>query len=86
MANEPESELDRLVSAMSKRFSQHVRGLASNPSLRDALLRASLNDLAWELYFEFPESRYALQIELEELAASVKLGIAEDGSLGRRVS
>jgi hypothetical protein len=86
VANEPESELDRQVTTMSKQFSQHVRGLASNPSLRDALLRACLNDLAWELYFEFPESRYALQAELEELGASVKLGIAEEGSQAQRIS
>ncbi len=86
MANELGSELDRQVTAMSKQFSKQVRGLASTPSLRDALLRACLNDLAWELYFELPESRSALRDELEEVAASIKLAIAEQGSSAPRVS
>lgn len=86
MANEPESELDRQVTAMSQQFSKHVRGLASNPSLRDTLLRACLNDLAWELYFELPESRYALRDELHELAASIKLAITEQGRTPQRMA
>ena len=79
MVSEPESELDRQVTAMSKQFSKQVRGMASNPSLRDALLRVCLNNLAWELYFELPESRSALRDELQELAAAIKLAIDEQG-------
>ncbi|MBB5986993.1 hypothetical protein [Sphingobium lignivorans] len=86
MSNETESELDRQVSAKSKEFAEHVRGLASNPSLRDALLRACVSDLVWELYFEFPDSRYALQEELEEMAGAVKASIAEDRLKERQAS
>jgi len=76
--DEPDTELDHKVSELSKNFAQGVKSLASGPSLRDGLLRACLSDLAWELYFEFPESRYVLEDELEGLASAISAAAAED--------
>jgi hypothetical protein len=76
--DEPDTELDRQVAQLSKDFAEGVRSLASSPSLRDGLLRACFNDLVWELYFAFPESRFVLEDELEGLASAVRASAAED--------